>query len=66
METGEDLTKVLDKVSSANIYFGAQPVLKALNEGAQVIVCGRVTDTSITLAPMIYEFGWKIDDPLRL
>ena len=62
METGEDLTRVLDKVTSANIYFGAEPVLKALNEDAQVIVCGRVTDTSITLAPMIYEFGWKIDD----
>jgi len=62
METGDELNKVIDKVTSANIYFGAQPVLKALQEDAQVIVCGRVTDTSITLAPMIHEFGWKLDD----
>ncbi|MCK5033632.1 MAG: DUF1446 domain-containing protein [Calditrichia bacterium] len=62
METAKDLTEVIDKVTSANIYFGAQPVLKALQKEAQVIVCGRVTDTSITLAPMIYEFGWKLND----
>lgn len=62
METKDDLTTVLNKVTSANIYFGAQPVLKALEEDAQIIVCGRVTDTSITLAPMIYEFGWQLDD----
>lgn len=62
METGDDLKTVLDRVSSANVYFGAQPVLKALQQEAQIIVCGRVTDTSITLAPMIYEFGWKLDD----
>jgi hypothetical protein len=62
MESGERLTKVLNNVTSANVYFGAQPVLEALKKDAQIIVCGRVTDTSITLAPMIYEFEWKLDD----
>lgn len=62
MESGDDLRSVLDRVSSANIYFGAQPIVEALQQGAQIIICGRVTDTSITLAPMIHEFGWAIDD----
>ena len=62
METGAVLYTVLDKVSSANVYFGAKPVVQALQKGAQIIICGRVTDTGITLAPMIYEFGWKLDD----
>jgi hypothetical protein len=62
METGGPLTSVIDSVSSANIYFGAQPVVEALNQGARIIVCGRVTDTSITLAPMIHEFGWADTD----
>ncbi|MDZ4723986.1 MAG: acyclic terpene utilization AtuA family protein [candidate division Zixibacteria bacterium] len=62
METGEPFDQVRPKVTSANIYFGAEPVVKALEAGCQIIVTGRVTDTGITLAPMMYEFGWAIDD----
>ena len=62
METGEKFDKVRSKVSSANIYLGAEPVVKALELGCDIIVTGRVTDTGITLAPMIYEFGWAKDD----
>jgi len=62
MESGDNLEKVLDRVSSANVYFGAEPIVGALKQEAQIIVCGRVTDTSITLAPMIHEFGWASDD----
>jgi len=66
METGEPLTKIRKSVSSANVYFGAKPVVEALEQGAQVIVTGRVTDTGISLAPMIHEFGWKWNDWDRL
>ncbi len=62
METGEPLTKIRQSLSSANVYFGARPVVEALEQGAQIIVTGRVTDTGISLAPMIHEFGWKWDD----
>lgn len=62
METGEDFFGVRSRISSANIYLGAEPVVKALDAGCHVIVTGRVTDTGITLAPMIHEFGWDMDD----
>ncbi len=62
METGEELSTVRSRVSSANVYFGARPVVEALEQGAQVIVTGRVTDTGISLAPMIHEFGWDWRD----
>lgn len=62
METGEDFFKVRSRISSANIYLGAEPVVKALDAGCQIIVTGRVTDTGITLAPMIHEFNWSMDD----
>ncbi|HGY56873.1 MAG TPA: DUF1446 domain-containing protein [Caldithrix abyssi] len=62
METGEPLSTIRKQVSSANVYFGARPVVEALEQGAQIIVTGRVTDTGISLAPMIYEFGWALDD----
>ncbi len=62
METGDSLHKIRKDVSSANVYFGARPIVQALKQGAQIIVTGRVTDTSLSLAPMIYEFDWKWDD----
>ncbi len=62
METGENFFDVRSRISSANIYLGAEPVVKALEAGCDIVVTGRVTDTGITLAPMIYEFGWAMDD----
>jgi hypothetical protein len=59
METGEPITKIKDKLLSANVYFGAFPIVEALKKGADVVITGRTTDTGLTLAPMIYEFGWK-------
>lgn len=62
METGESAAAIADKVLSANVYFGAKPVVDALAAGADIVITGRVTDTGLTLAPMIHEFGWKWDD----
>ncbi|MCE1165977.1 MAG: DUF1446 domain-containing protein [Bacteroidetes bacterium] len=58
METGESAAKVKDRLLSANVYFGAGPVVECLKQGADIVITGRVTDTGLTLAPMIYEFGW--------
>ncbi len=62
METGEKLSSVRKNVISANVYFGAQPIVEALKQGAQIVITGRTTDTGLTLAPMMYEFDWKWDD----
>lgn len=62
METGEPIASVKDELLSANVYFGSRPIVEALNKGADIIVTGRVTDTGLTLAPMIHEFGWSFDD----
>lgn len=62
METGESVKTVKDKLLSANVYFGCRPVVKALQEGADIVITGRVTDTGLTLAPMVYEFDWPFDD----
>ncbi len=62
METGEPFAPIQSKLQSANAYLGVPPLLKALETGADLILAGRVTDTSITMAPMIHEFGWKLND----
>ena len=58
MDSGRPLSEIRGGVLSANAYLGAWPVVRALAEGAQVVVTGRVTDTGLTLAPLIHRFGW--------
>lgn len=62
METEEPVESVVDRMTSANAYLGAWPVVEALRQDALIVLCGRVTDTALALAPMIYEFGWGPED----
>jgi hypothetical protein len=66
MDTGEPLATVRERIQSANVYLGAAPIVEALNKGARIVITGRATDTGLTLAPMIHEFGWAADDWDRL
>src|SRR5258706_7146549 len=66
MDTGAPLASVRDRIQSANVYLGAAPMLEALNRGAQVVITGRATDTGLTLAPLMHEFGWAPDDWNRI
>ncbi len=59
MDTNEPLATVRDRIQSANAYLGAWQMVEALNQGAQIVITGRATDTGLTLAPIIHEFGWK-------
>lgn len=61
MDTGEDLSEIRDKVQSANVYLGASGIVEALDRGAQIVIGGRLTDTGLTLGPLMHEFGWKFD-----
>ena len=62
MDTGEPLSLVRDRVLSANAYIGSEPIVEALEKGANIVVTGRSTDTALTMAPLRHEFGWKSDD----
>lgn len=66
MDTGEPLRTIQDRVLSANAYIGAFPLAEALATGADVVIAGRCTDTALTLAPMVYRFGWQASDSDRL
>jgi hypothetical protein len=66
MDTGEPLSAVRDKLTSANVYIGAQPIAEALDQGADIVITGRATDPSLVLGPLIHEFGWSMDDYDRL
>ena len=66
MDTGEPLSGIRDRVLSANAYIGSTPIVQALQQGANVVVTGRSTDTALTMAPLRHEFGWAADDWDRL
>ncbi|HEX4899050.1 MAG TPA: acyclic terpene utilization AtuA family protein, partial [Pyrinomonadaceae bacterium] len=66
MDTDEPLSTVRNRIQSANAYLGAWPMVEALDQGAQIVITGRATDTGLSLAPMIHEFCWARDDWNRL
>ncbi len=57
-----DFNEVRDKIFNANVYFGHEPTLACLEQGADMVITGRSTDSALFLAPCIYELGWKADD----
>lgn len=65
-ETGEKLSEFAPEIISANAYMGAEPIIEALANGADVVITGRVADPALFLGPLIYEFGWELDDWSRL
>jgi len=62
MESGEPVDDLAGQMQSANVYFGAAPIVQALRQGADIVITGRTTDTGLTLAPMMHEFGWPDGD----
>ncbi|MGN0718230.1 MAG: acyclic terpene utilization AtuA family protein [Anaerovoracaceae bacterium] len=61
-ETGRPLRELPGEIVSANAYQGVEGILKALEQGADVVITGRVSDPAIFMAPIIHEFGWSMDD----
>ncbi|MFC0134813.1 ABC transporter substrate-binding protein [Massilia eurypsychrophila] len=65
-DSGNRVNALGERLLSANAYLGAQPLVDALAQGADVVITGRVADPALVLAPLIFEFGWAMDDWDRL
>lgn len=65
-DTGQPVSRLGERLLSANAYLGAQPLVDALAQGADVVITGRAADPALVLAPLIHEFGWAMDDWHRL
>jgi Acyclic terpene utilisation family protein AtuA len=62
LDIGGTVADLGNRVVSANAYTGAGPIAAALAQGADVVITGRAADPSLFLGPLIFEFGWAMDD----
>ena len=50
------------KAVTANAYFGAWGIKEALDSGADVVICPRVTDAAVVIGPAAWKFNWQRND----
>ncbi|MGA6968558.1 MAG: acyclic terpene utilization AtuA family protein [Xanthobacteraceae bacterium] len=53
-------------IVAANVYLGAEPIARAFDEGAEVVVTGRVADPALALGPLVHAHRWDWKDWQRL
>jgi hypothetical protein len=66
LDSGQDFAESGVEPVSANAYLGAAPIVEALAQQARIVITGRVADASLTVGPVMHEFGWRWDDWDRL
>jgi hypothetical protein len=62
LSTGVPLAADSPDVATANVYLGSWAIVEALRQGADVVVCPRVTDAAVTVGPAAYHHGWGRTD----
>jgi hypothetical protein len=50
------------EVVSVNVYVGADGIVDALSGGADIVLCGRVSDPSLAVGAVRHGLGWAVDD----
>jgi hypothetical protein len=54
------------RLLTANAYLGALPIKLALDQGADIVITGRVADSALALGPLMHAFDWSNRDYDRL
>lgn len=62
LELPKMLGEMKDVMLSANVYLGCEGIVEALSQEADIIITGRVSDPALVIGPLVYEFGWNVDE----
>ncbi|MEM1282822.1 MAG: acyclic terpene utilization AtuA family protein [Chlamydiota bacterium] len=62
IDTGKGIEAVQKDIATANVYIGSKSIVEALQQGADIIITGRVADPCLTAAPCISHFNWSWND----
>ena len=66
LDTGQPLDKAEGAPLTANAYLGGWGITRALKEGADIVVGGRIADAALVSGPCAWKFNWHQDDWDRL
>jgi hypothetical protein len=61
LDKDSELKDYAKKPITANAYLGAWGIKEALDNGADVVVCPRVTDAAVVIGPAAWKFNWSRD-----
>lgn len=62
IDKGMPLAETSNKIVTANTYLGAWAIKEALDQGADIVICPRVTDAAVVIGPAAWKFNWKRND----
>jgi Acyclic terpene utilisation family protein AtuA len=62
LTSGEPLSSWPRQPLTANAYLGAFGIARALQEGAEIVITGRVADASLVVGPAAWWWGWGPED----
>ncbi|KAK4551373.1 hypothetical protein LTR86_011214 [Recurvomyces mirabilis] len=62
----KDAKFTADEVLAATAYIGARAIVKGLENGADIIICGRVADAAPIMGAAWWWYGWSDTDYDRL
>ncbi len=62
IDRGIPLSESSNQVVTANTYFGAWGIKEALDKGADIVICPRVTDAAVVIGPAAWKFNWARND----
>ncbi len=62
LDTGTALRNAGNPPATANAYLGAWGIKEALDRGADIVICPRVTDAAVVIGPAAWKFGWQRND----
>ena len=62
LENGKRLEEMKPSLISANVYMGAEGIVRALASGADIVITGRVSDPALSIGPLVHEFGWNLSE----
>ncbi len=62
LDTGDDdIGQIRGSIVSAHAYVGADGIIEALSQGADLVIAGRVSDNALYVGPIMHEFGWTFE-----
>jgi len=62
LDTQVDLKDSPQHALTANAYLGGWGIKEALDQGADIVICPRVTDAAVVIGPAAWKFNWQRND----